>query len=124
MLALYFTLHLPPAQANKSKHAAERLEYLSAALLLVSVAVPLFALNLGGEVFAWNHPVVITMFCLTPALIALFYYADTRIAMTPLVPKRFIRNRHIAIAFACTLPMKFVFDQVGLFQGTGSCSFG
>lgn len=113
-VVLYFSLRLPQVQSTESQHAAKRLEYPSAALLLVSVGVPLFALNLGGEVFAWSHPVIITMFCLTPVLISLFYYVDTHIALTPIVPRRFIHNRDVAIALACTLPMKFVFDQVCL----------
>lgn len=51
-VVLYFALRLPPAQAKKSEHAAKKLEYLSPAVLLISVAVPLFALNLGVEIFA------------------------------------------------------------------------
>ncbi len=112
-IGLYFTLRLPQAKVKKSKHAARRLEYPSAALLLVSVAAPLFALNLGGEVLEWSHPVVITLFCLTPAFIGLFHYVETHVANTPILPKRFIHNRNVAIALVCTLPMKFVFDQVG-----------
>lgn len=122
LLALYLTLRLPQAQAKKSEHDPRKIEYSSAALLLMSVAVPLFALNLGGEIFPWSHPVVIIMFCLTPVLIALFYYAETRIAVTSIVPKRFIQNRHVAIALACTLPMKFVFDQVSLICRAENCS--
>lgn len=109
---MYLTLRLPQAKPSESEHAAKKIEYFSAALLLFAVAVPLFALNLGGEIFAWRHPVVIIMFCLTPILITFFYYADTRIAITPIVPKRFVQNRYVAIVFACTLPMKFAFDQV------------
>lgn len=114
LFVLYLTLRLSQAQAKKSELAPRKIEYLSAALLLLAVAVPLFALNLGGEIFPWSHPVVIFMFCLTPVLIALFYYAETRIAITSIVPKRFIQNKHVVIALACTLPMKFVFDQVSL----------
>ncbi|KAK0715224.1 hypothetical protein B0H67DRAFT_236689 [Lasiosphaeris hirsuta] len=47
-----------------------------------SVAAPLFALNLGGEIFPWGHPAVVIPFCLTPLLVALFYYADTQYALT------------------------------------------
>lgn len=124
IVVLYFTLRLPQAKDKKSEHAAKRLEYPSATLLLVSVATPLFALNLGGEIFAWSHPVIIILFCLTPPFIALFYYAETHIAITPIVPKRFIHNRNIAIALACTLPMKYVFDQVNPFSRTSDHSSG
>lgn len=118
---LYFTLRLPHTTEAKLKHAAKRLEYPSAMLLLISVAAPIFALNLGGEIFAWNHPAVIILLCLTPASTALFYYTETRLALTPIVPKRFIRDRHIAIALACTLPMKFCFDQVNSLSDQVSC---
>jgi hypothetical protein len=78
------------------------------------VATPLFALNLGGEVIPWNHPVMIILLGVTPILFVAFYYADTKLADTPIVPQRFIRHKYIAIVLGCTLPMKFVFDQVRL----------
>ena len=112
-MALYLTLRLPKVQAKKSENAL-RLEYLSATLLLVSVAIPLFALNLGGEIFAWTHPLVVIFLCITPGLFALFFCAETYVAVTPIVPKRFILDRNVVVALACTLPMKFVFDQVSL----------
>ena len=111
-VALYLTLRLPKVKCRRPEHTAQRLETLSAFLLLASVATPLFALNLGGEIFPWSHPAVVVPLCLTPLVAGLFYYADTHYALTPIIPRRFIQNRHIAIALACTLPMKFVFDQV------------
>ena len=111
IIVLYFTLRLPTAK-DRLQHAAKRIEYPSATLLLVSVATPLFAINLGGEMFPWNHPVVITLFCLTPVFFALFYYVETRVATTPIVPMRFIHNKYIVAVLACTLPFNFVFDQV------------
>lgn len=110
---MFYALRLPSASAHNPSHQAKRLEIASASTLLLSVAAPLFSLNLGGEVLPWSHPVVIILFGLTPVFIAMFYYAETRMAMTPVIPKRFITNRNIAVALACTLPMKFCFDQVG-----------
>ena len=112
LVILYLTLHLPQAQGKESEHRPKKIEFISSAFLLISVAIPLFALNLGGDIFAWSHPMIITMFCLTPVPIFLLYYSETRIADTPIVPKRIIGNHHVAIAFACALPVKFVYDQV------------
>ena len=114
LLMLYVTLRLPETK-DKNGHntgSPPRIEYASAALLLLSVATPLSAINLGGEIFPWDHPVVLTLLGITPVFIALFYLVETRVAITPIVPKRFLHNRNIAIALVCTLPMKFVFDQV------------
>ncbi|KAK3990767.1 hypothetical protein QBC44DRAFT_368739 [Cladorrhinum sp. PSN332] len=118
LIAIYCTLRLPQKQSEPSESTAKRLEVVSTALLLITVAAPLFALNLGGEIFAWSDPVVVILFCMTPALFALFYLADTYHAVTPIVPKRFIQDRNIAIALACALPMKFSFDQLRFSLGT------
>ena len=114
LLMLYITLRLPETKDKSLSHAGSppRIEYASAALLLLSVATPLCAINLGGEMFPWDHPVVLTLLGITPVLLVLFYLVETRVAITPIVPKRFLTNRNIAIALVCTLPMKFVFDQV------------
>ncbi len=113
VIVLFTTLRLPESKDQSSPHAAKRIEFPSAALLLLAVGAPLFAINLGGQVFPWSHPLVIVLLSITPLFVAGFYYVDTRIAITPIVPRRFIFNRNVAIALACTLPMKFVFDQVG-----------
>jgi len=115
---LYFTLQLPVKQHENLAHGARRLEYPPAILLLISITAPLFSLNLGGDALAWNHPIIIILLCLTPALIGLFYYAETHIAVTPIIPKRFIRDRNIAMALACTLPMKLCFDQASVLLPT------
>ncbi|KAK0252867.1 hypothetical protein LTS09_012024 [Friedmanniomyces endolithicus] len=110
IIVLFTTLRLPESKDQSSPHAAKRIEFPSAALLLLAVGAPLFAINLGGQVFPWSHPLVIVLLSTTPLFVAGFYYVDTRIAITPIVPRRFIFNRNVAIALACTLPMKFVFD--------------
>lgn len=118
VLMLYVTLRLPETKDKNDHHAGSspRIEYPSAALLLLSVATPLCAINLGGEMFPWDHPVVLTLLGITPLLVVMFYLVETRIAVTPIVPKRFLVNRNIAVALICTLPMKFVFDQVRSYQ--------
>ncbi|KAK0344089.1 hypothetical protein LTR59_009843 [Friedmanniomyces endolithicus] len=118
VIVLFTTLRLPESKDQSSPHAAKRIEFPSAALLLLAVGAPLFAINLGGQVFPWSHPLVIVLLSITPLFVAGFYYVDTRIAITPIVPRRFIFNRNVAIALACTLPMKFVFDQLRYSFGT------
>ncbi|KAI0834244.1 MFS general substrate transporter [Hypoxylon sp. FL0890] len=43
-----------------------RIDLIPIVLLFVTIALPLFALNLGGVVFPWDHPAVITLFACTP----------------------------------------------------------
>jgi MFS family permease len=112
VVIMYATLRLPQSTQGAPASKAQRLEWPSAVLLLLSIAAPLFALNLGGEVFAWNSVAVIVLFCSTPIWLGMFYYTERYVAQTPIVPVRFLNSRPLAVAMLCILPMKFAFDQV------------
>lgn len=111
VVILYFSLRTPASKRTQRPKQVKKVEYPSAALLLACVASPLLALNLGGDVVSWSHPAVVGLLCATPILFALFIRIDAR-AANPMMPMRFLRNRRLAIVFACILPMKACFDQV------------
>ncbi|KAF2810816.1 uncharacterized protein BDZ99DRAFT_385719, partial [Mytilinidion resinicola] len=118
VVALYLTLRLPGTDKPKSLHAAKRVDFLGALLLLLAVATPLFAINLGGDLLPWNHPVEIILLSLTPFFVSLFYYVETRVATSPIIPMRFIRMPAVIAVFACGLPINFAFDQLLYSFGT------
>jgi hypothetical protein len=111
-IALYLTLQLPVTKRPENHGAATKIEYPSALLLLLTVAFPLVGINLGEEIFPLTLVNVLLLCSLTVSLTSLLYYVESNVANTPLVPTRFVKNKDIAIALACTLPMKFAFDQV------------
>ena len=115
LAVLYLTLRLPQIRSEECQHTTRRIEYPSATLLLlIAIAASLSTSNFINEVFAWPHSATVILYCLTPVFIALFYYSETYVAVTPLLPKTLLRNRNVAYAFVCLIPMKFSFEQVGL----------
>jgi hypothetical protein len=109
-LGLYFTLRLPIAKSSGGHDATAKIEYPSAILLLLTVATPLVGINLGSEIFPLTFANSASLFSLTLALFVCLCNVESH-ANTPIVPGRFVKNKDIAIALACTLPMKFAFDQ-------------
>ena len=119
-LGLYLTLRLPTTGSSGGHDATAKIEYPSALLLLLTVAVPLIGINLGSEIFPLTFTNSASLFLGTVGLFVSLCNLESR-ANTPIVPSRFVKNKDIAIALACTLPMKFAFDQActnGLYKFT------
>ena len=104
------TLNLPPREDIYS--STRSIDFLGAISLFIAVATPLFAINIGGNIMAWNHPAEIALLCLTPFGFALFCLIETRIAAFPIIPTRFIRMPSVIAVITCAFPIVFAFNQV------------
>src|SRR5947207_2684954 len=82
--------------------------------LSIAVATPLFALNLGGSILPWDHPIVIAIFCLVPFGFGLFYFVESRMATLPIIPMHFLRMPTAIAVMSCAFPIVFAFNQVFL----------
>lgn len=109
-IAVYFTVHVPSVE--RKGRATERVDFIGAVSLFIAIATPLFAINLGGTILPWNHPVEILLFCSTPFALAAFYYIESRVAIFPIIPSRFIRMPLVIAVVACAFPIVFAFNQV------------
>ena len=116
-VAVYFTVHVPSIE--KLPATTERIDFLGAISLFVAIATPLFAINLGGNIVPWNHPVEIFLFCFTPFALGLFYFIESRVAVFPIIPSRFIKMASVIAVVACAFPVVFAFNQV--FPGFIEC---
>lgn len=112
VIALYFTLRMPRPTQPKSDHAIKRFDFLGCILILLSVATPILAMNLGGDILPWSHPLEILLILLTPLFLLLFYFEQTRLAPSTIVPIRFVRMPSVVAVFAYGLPINFALDQV------------
>ena len=111
--AFYSTLRLPSnIVAKLSTAAPKRLDMIGSAALFVAVALPIFAINLGGDVLPWNHPVEIALLIFAPLGVILFYLVETRVASHPIIPMRFIRLPPVIAVLACYSPIVCTFNQV------------
>ena len=87
-------------------------DFLGCLTLVSALASPLLALNLGGNVLPWSHPLVITLFSLTPFLITGFCYIELHVAACPVIPLRFLRSAAILKVLLASVPILFAWNQV------------
>lgn len=73
--------------------AGEQFDFLGSSVLIVAVGVPLVALSLAGNRLPWTHPIILALVAITPALVALFIYAETNCTSEPILPLGLFRNR-------------------------------
>ncbi|KAI2602327.1 MFS general substrate transporter [Hypoxylon sp. NC1633] len=86
-----------------------QLDLLQSFLLFVAIALPLFALNLGGVILPWSHPAVIVLLACTPVALGGLMLASTRPSATysllrtlrgqPAVPALFTAAFFVVYAF-------------------------
>ena len=112
IIATYFTLRLPMVGTWNQSSTTKRIDIPGSITLFVAVATPLFAINIGGDILPWNHPGEILLLCLSPLALALFYYVESSIAASPIVPMRFIRMPATMAVLACYFPIVCTFNQV------------
>ena len=86
-------------------------DFLGCLTLVSALASPLLALNLGGNVLPWSHQVVITLFSVTPFLIAAFCYIELYVAACPVIPLRFLRSAAILKVLLASVPILFAWNQ-------------
>ncbi|KAG0267262.1 hypothetical protein BG011_007673 [Mortierella polycephala] len=65
--------------------------------------------NLGGNLFAWDSPLVITMYALAVPSILIFLFIEAKHAVNPIVPPYLWRNRNVVTLFAINIFMGMTF---------------
>lgn len=78
-------LHLPPTQGSMSEKF-KRIDFLGTAILICGTICLLLPLQWGGNEYAWNSAVVISLFILSAVIIALFIYVELYQAKEPVIP--------------------------------------
>ncbi|WP_438447239.1 MDR family MFS transporter [Gorillibacterium sp. sgz5001074] len=93
------------------EHSKQRIDWWGAATLVGAVVCLMFALELGGQEFAWDSSVILSLFAGAAVLTAVFLYAETK-AAEPIVSFSMFRKRLFA---ASTI--------IGLFYGAAFITF-
>lgn len=92
-------------------HTKQRIDWWGASTLVGAVVCLMFALELGGQEYAWDSSVILGLFAVSAVLTALFLYAETK-AREPIISFAMFRERLFA---ASTL--------IGLFYGATFITF-
>jgi hypothetical protein len=109
---VFFTLHLPtePDQTKDTSASDNGLDGLGTVLILTTIALPLFALNTGGRILPWSHPVVITLVACTPLAAGACYWSQTRRGVSPLIPAEAFQSRAIIAVMTCVFFLVYSFN--------------
>ncbi|MBW7458339.1 MFS transporter, partial [Paenibacillus sepulcri] len=84
------------------EHSRQRIDWWGAATLVGSIVALMFALELGGQEFAWDSPTILALFGAAAALLAVFLFVETK-AAEPIISYSMFRKRLFAASTLTSL---------------------
>jgi EmrB/QacA subfamily drug resistance transporter len=126
------SLFLIVVKMPKMSHAAKgKIDYIGAALIIVTVVPLLLALTFGGHAYAWGSPTELLLFGGSGLGLILYIVAE-RFASDPILPLELFKNRVfstanlagflVSMAFMSTVAFLPLFQQLG--QGVSATTSG
>jgi EmrB/QacA subfamily drug resistance transporter len=85
------------AYRESHRHVHQAVDWAGTATLVPAAGSLMFALQLGGQKYAWSSPVIITLLCAAAVLFALFLWVEAR-AEAPIVSYAMFRERLFAVS--------------------------
>ncbi|KAA6413439.1 MAG: MFS multidrug transporter [Lasallia pustulata] len=95
-ILVFFTVKVPVKQTEKSPW--ERIDFLGATTMIVTLVLLLLGLNSGGNIVPWTHPLVLTTLPLSAIFAVIFVYVESYIATEPVIPVKLMLNRTVFAA--------------------------
>ncbi|GIP32197.1 MFS transporter [Paenibacillus sp. J2TS4] len=83
-------------------HSKQKIDWWGASTLVAAVVSLMFALELGGQQYAWSSPVIIGLFAAFILFLAVFLYVETK-AAEPIISFKMFKNRLFAASNAVAL---------------------
>ncbi|KAI8055386.1 major facilitator superfamily domain-containing protein [Syncephalis plumigaleata] len=96
LIVLYIGFRPAPIRGSVKDKLA-RIDYTGACLLMVAVTTLLLGTSWGGNRFAWNSPVVISLLCVSVVICALFIWVEGWQAKEPFTPGYVLKSRNVAL---------------------------
>ena len=93
-----FALVLGFLHEKFEKKGKNSIDYWGALTFTISVSSLLLALLTGGVTYAWNSPVILSLFGVAAAFLAIFLRIETK-AAEPMLPLSLFRERKIAVPY-------------------------
>ncbi|KAB2574823.1 MFS multidrug transporter [Lasiodiplodia theobromae] len=92
-LLVYLTIKIPVKEENMSR--IKRIDFLGSITLVTSLVLLLLALNSGGNIVPWTHPLVLVSLPLFAAFLLAFIFVEDRVASEPIIPVRLLLHRTV-----------------------------
>lgn len=112
LVALFMILYrMPPLRRG----TGGRVDYVGAALVVMTFTPLLLALSLGGAQYAWNSPHIVGLFALSAVMFVLFLWAERRTA-NAILPLHLFRIKTFRIAVLALFVVSMSFLGVVMFM--------
>lgn len=95
-IMVHFAVRIPNKTSEKS--GLQRIDYLGSLTLTFALVLFLVAVNAGGNILPWSHPLVSTFLLSSAAFLACFVYVEEKISTEPIMPIRLLFDRTVAAA--------------------------
>ncbi|KAF8476088.1 major facilitator superfamily domain-containing protein [Kalaharituber pfeilii] len=86
------------ATAARSQSGFERVDYAGSITLVTALVLLLTALNSGGNVVPWTHPVIRSSLALAGVFLGLFVYVEGYVAKEPIIPLGLLADKSVLSA--------------------------
>ncbi|KAI9854573.1 MAG: hypothetical protein M1824_000280 [Vezdaea acicularis] len=90
---VFFTVNIPVKETSESR--LKRIDFLGAFTLVLTLVLFLVALNSGGNIVPWAHPLVIVSLILSAASFGTFIYVELHHS-EPIIPVHLMAHRTVA----------------------------
>ncbi|RKP15042.1 major facilitator superfamily domain-containing protein, partial [Piptocephalis cylindrospora] len=90
VLVCLLYLRLPKPKGS-IREKLRRIDYAGAIVLVCAIVCILLPMNWGGSTYPWNHPLIISLFCVGGILLGLFVFVEAKWAVEPVAPGRLFR---------------------------------
>ncbi|KAK9761068.1 hypothetical protein K7432_014318 [Basidiobolus ranarum] len=98
IVVVYFFLHLPIEQSSLLEKI-KRIDFIGTLLLLGFIITLLLPTQWGGSTYAWNSPEIISLYCVSGALLISFIVVEYRFAVEPIIPCHLFGIRTLVFNF-------------------------
>ncbi|QLQ82421.1 hypothetical protein HG537_0H01830 [Torulaspora globosa] len=100
LLMIFLYLRLPMkadehASGKSLRHKLMAIDWFGASALVIFLALFLMAASLGGKELAYTSKTFALLILLSLLALAVFVYAELKVASDPILPLRFLRNRSV-----------------------------
>ncbi|RKP07501.1 major facilitator superfamily domain-containing protein, partial [Thamnocephalis sphaerospora] len=94
---VFFALRLPPVRGSM-RDKLRRIDYTGAVFLLAAIVSMLLGIGWGGNTYAWDSAVVISLLCVAAVLGGAFIWIEGWRAAEPFIPGRILKMRNVFLS--------------------------
>ncbi|KAJ3102661.1 hypothetical protein HDU97_000358 [Phlyctochytrium planicorne] len=101
--SVIFCLRIKTKKTNDVMKSLLEIDWLGTFLLITTVILILIPLQGGGSLYAWDSPIVISLFVVGFLFLIAFIIVEGWYAKNPVIPFSLFKNRYVVATFASSL---------------------